>query len=204
MRFVWRIAWRWPIISDAPSSRSYSQSPCSPAAAPALAQPPGAGGPFRVGTASALPGAVATGVIEIAPRGRGARCPVTVCEGHGRGPVVALIAGVHGSEFSPILALSRFPRRVTAAGLGGTLVMVHAANPPAFFGRTVYTGPVDGKNLNRSFPGKADGTLTERIAHALVAQVVAPADIVVDIHSGDANEDLTPWVGYTRSTARPR
>ena len=163
----------------------------------ARAQPPGAGGPFRVGTAAALPGALATGVIDVAPRGdEGARLPVTVLRGARPGPVVALIAGVHGSEFSPILALNRFARRVTPATFGGTLVMVHAANPPAFFGRTVYTGPVDGKNLNRSFPGKADGTLTERIAHALVAEVLTPADVVVDIHSGDANEDLTPWVGF--------
>lgn len=151
----------------------------------------------RVGTAAAEPGARAHGVLEVPASGdAGAQLPITVVHGRRPGPMVAIVAGVHGSEFSPILALNRFAEELDPAALTGTVVLVHLANPPAFFGRTVYVSPADGRNLNRSFPGREDGTLTERTAHVLTTQVLARADVVVDVHSGDANEDLVPWVGF--------
>ena len=72
--------------------------------------------------------------------------------------------------------------------------MVHVANMPSFLGRTIYYSPADGKNLNRVFPGKADGTLSERIAEAITREVIARATHVVDIHCGDGNESLRPYV----------
>ncbi len=72
---------------------------------------------------------------------------------------------------------------------------------PSFLGRTIYTGPIDGKNLNRLFPGRADGTVSDRIAHTLT-EIMRRADVVVDVHSGDATEDLTPRTGSTPSMGR--
>ena len=69
------------------------------------------------------------------------------------GPVLALIAGNHGYEYPPILALQRLRTEIDSARLAGTVVMVHVANMPSFLGRTVYFSPVDGKNLNRCYPG---------------------------------------------------
>lgn len=87
-----------------------------------------------------------------------ARIPVTVVHGARPGPVLALIAGTHGSEYPPILALQRVRRDVDPARLAGTLILVHIANLPSFQRRTVYYGPADWKNLNRVYPGRIDGT----------------------------------------------
>jgi len=64
---------------------------------------------------------------------------------------------------------------------------------PSFLGRTVYYSPVDGKNLNRVFPGRADGTISERIADVISREIIARATHVVDLHCGDGNESLRPY-----------
>ncbi|MEM1246587.1 MAG: M14 family metallopeptidase [Acidobacteriota bacterium] len=149
---------------------------------------------FAVGSAVAAPGTVASGRIDIAPRGddEGTFIPITVAHGAQPGPTMGLIAGIHGSEYAPILALQKLRPLLDAAELRGTVILVHAANIPAFEGRTIYFGPVDRKNLNRSFPGRPDGTITDRIAHALVQQVISRSDYVMDMHAGDGNEGLRP------------
>ncbi len=149
---------------------------------------------FRLDRVRVLPGQMGRDEIPIAPAGGdgGSFIPVTVLHGSRPGPVLSLIAGVHGSEYAPILAMQRLPGLLDPAELSGTLIVVHAANMPAFRGRTVYFGPDDGKNLNRSFPGTPNGTLTERIAHWLVQEVILSSDYLIDIHSGDANERLRP------------
>ena len=156
--------------------------------------------PFKMGTVDAAAGTIASGRIEIkAVEGQddGTYIPITVAHGKGSGPVLLLVAGVHGSEYAPIIALQRFRRIIQPKRLSGTVVMVHIANIPAFLGRTVYYGPIDGKNLNRSFPGKADGTLSERTAFTLTHQVIKRADYMMDIHAGDGNESLRPsYTGY--------
>ena len=118
--------------------------------------------------------------------------PVTVFHGRGSGPVLSLIAGIHGSEYSPIISMQRLPELLDPQAMAGTLIIVHIANLPAFQGRSVYFGPDDLKNLNRSFPGKADGTVTERIAFTLSEEIMPLSDYLIDIHSGDGNESLRP------------
>ena len=78
--------------------------------------------------------------------------------------------------------------------LQGTVILVHVANLPSFLGRTIYYSPVDGKNLNRMFPGNAQGTLSQRIAHQITTKVIDQADYLIDLHSGDGNEALRPYV----------
>ena len=140
-----------------------------------------------------------SGRLDIPPAGGdpGTFLPVTVVHGAHPGPVLTLIAGVHGSEYAPILALQRLRPLLDPTELEGTVVLVHLANLPAFLGRTIYFSPDDRKNLNRSFPGKADGTLTERLAHVLTEKIIARSDYLLDIHSGDGNEWLRPsYTGY--------
>jgi predicted deacylase len=72
--------------------------------------------------------------------------------------------------------------------------MVHVANMPSYLKRTIYYSPVDGKNLNRVFPGKTDGTLSERIAATITREVIERATHVIDIHCGDGNESLRPYL----------
>jgi predicted deacylase len=128
--------------------------------------------------------------------------PLTTIHGARPGPTLALIAGNHGYEYPPILALQRLRATVDPAVLSGAILMVHVANVPSFLGRTVYFSPVDGKNLNRVYPGRPDGTVSERIAHVITKQVIEKADYLIDLHCGDGNESLRPYV-YQTITADP-
>jgi len=151
-----------------------------------------------VGSVEAAPGEKRSGFIEI-PNGvdEGTRIPVTVVRGAKPGPTLALIAGTHGYEYPPILALQRVRAGLDAGDLSGTVILIHVANVPSFLGRTIYYSPVDGKNLNRSYPGDPTGTVSERIAHAITTEVIAQADYVVDMHGGDGNEALRPYTYWT-------
>ncbi len=157
-------------------------------------------GEFRVGPVTAAPGTRASGYIEVSGKAdAGTRIPVTVIHGAKAGPVLGLVAGTHGYEYAPIVAMQRFIRKVDAKELAGTVIVVHVANLPSFLGRTVYYSPVDGKNLNRVYPGNAEGTVSERIADAITREVIEKSDYVVDLHCGDGNEWLRPYAYWMTS-----
>lgn len=160
---------------------------------------------FVVGGISASPGTRASGFIEVpavAAMDEGTRIPVTVIHGARPGPVLGLVAGTHGYEYSPIVAMQRFPSKVDPQELSGTVIVVHVANVPSFLGRTIYYGPVDGKNLNRVYPGKPNGTISERIAHAITREVIEKSDYLVDLHCGDGNEALRSY-SYWMTSGTP-
>lgn len=121
--------------------------------------------------------------------------PVTVINGAKPGPVLAAVAGVHGYEYNSILALEQWLRTIDPSELSGAIIAVRVAHVPSFEARSVYVNPYDRKNLNRSFPGSPTGTQTERIAWAISRDVVANADFLIDLHSGDGAEWLAPFVG---------
>ena len=156
---------------------------------------------FTVGPVTAEAGATASGTIEIAPRpgDEGTTLPISVINGARPGPVLALVAGVHGQEYTPVLALQKLLRSIDPKTLTGTVIMVHVANMPSYLARTIYYSPVDKQNLNRVFPGKPDGTVSERIAHAITTEVIDRATHVVDIHCGDGNESLRPYLYWITS-----
>jgi predicted deacylase len=148
----------------------------------------------HLGPLRADAGAAVSGYLAVPARDDdGAEIPVSLVRGAAPGPVLALVAGTHGYEYPGISALQRLRQTIDPRALRGTLVLVHIANPPSFYGRTIYTSPADGKNLNRVFPGRPDGSLSERIAHAITTEVIAKADYLVDLHAGDGNEALRPY-----------
>jgi len=159
---------------------------------------------FKVGDVTAAPGTLASGALAIAPSATdaGTQIPFSIVHGAKPGPVLALIAGVHGQEYTPVLALQRLRAAIDPSSLTGTVVMVHVANMPSYTGRTIYYSPVDRKNLNRVFPGRADGTLSERMADRITREVIDRATHVVDLHAGDGNESLRPYV-YWITTGPP-
>ncbi len=161
--------------------------------------------PFTVGPVVVRPGEMASGLVPV-PGGSDAATfvPVTVAHGARPGPVLALIAGNHGYEYAPIVALKRLRTRLDPASLAGTVILVHVANVPSFLGRTVYYGPVDGKNLNRMYPGKADGSVSERIARTITVEVIERAGFVLDLHCGDGNESLRPYTYWDAAPPTPR
>lgn len=120
--------------------------------------------------------------------------PITVIRGGKPGPTLAIIAGFSGTEYAPILATKQAAGNLKAAELSGTLVLVHIANLPAFESRAVYLNPIDHKDLTRAFPGKADGSSSERIAYALMTQVIEKADAVLVLEAGGSNMGLAPHV----------
>lgn len=151
--------------------------------------------PFTVGTVTAAPGTTVSGTLDVAPLAgdSGTNIPFTIVHGTTTGPVLALVAGTHGMEYVPIIALQRMRTSLDPKTLRGTVIMVHIANMPSFLGRTIYYSPADGKNLNRVFPGRANGTLSERIADILTREVITRATHVIDLHCGDGNESLAPY-----------
>jgi predicted deacylase len=152
--------------------------------------------PFTVGGIVAAPGTTASGTIQIPARAgdEGTSLPISIVHGARPGPVLALVAGVHGQEYTPILALQKLRTAIDPKTLSGTVIMVHVANMPSYLARTIYYSPVDNKNLNRVFPGRADGTISERIAEVITREVIERATHVVDLHCGDGNESLRPYL----------
>ena len=143
------------------------------------------------GPVRANPGEIRSGYLQVpGPDGQAAAIPVTVIRGLREGPTLALVAGVHGYEYPPILALYRLKTILDPKALTGTLVLVHIANPPSFRARTIYYNPFDGKNLNRVFPGDPNGTLSQRMALVLTTEIVEKCDALIDMHCGDGNEAL--------------
>ncbi|MDJ0767001.1 MAG: M14 family metallopeptidase [Myxococcota bacterium] len=130
------------------------------------------------------------------PRGldEGTNIPITVVHGSDTGPVLLIVAGIHGYEYPPISALHSVQRELDPDQLAGTVILVHIANLPSFLARTIHINPIDGKNLNRVFPGDPNGTQSERIAHIITSLLVDRADYLVDMHGGDGNEALRPYV----------
>ena len=154
---------------------------------------------LTVGPVTARPGEMRSGFLEVAAGVDSAtRIPITVVRGRQLGPTLALIAGTHGSEVSPIIALQRLRAQLDPAEVRGTVLLVHVANMPSYLGRTIYYSPLDRKNLNRVYPGNADGTVSQRIAAVITREIIDRADYLVDIHSGDGNESLRPYTYWSQ------
>lgn len=154
---------------------------------------------FTVGTATAQRGTAARGVIAV-PAGSDSalNIPVAVIHGARPGPTVAFVAGSHGTEYSSIIAMQRLISRIDAGKLAGTVIVVPIINIPSWTSMTPHINPVDRKGMNSSYPGNPNGTQTERALALIASDVVAPADVVVDLHGGDLDENLRPYSYWFR------
>ena len=130
---------------------------------------------------------------------RGLELPCIVASGAEEGPRLALIAGIHGCEYSSISAVMRFMSTLDPDRLRGSVVAVPVVNLTSFQARSPFVTPEDGKNLNRCFPGSHDGTFSDVLARAVFDEVVAPSDALVDLHGGDLVEALEPFCLYDES-----
>ncbi len=122
--------------------------------------------------------------------------PITIIKGKQKGPTFTIIAGIHGFEYPPIIATQQLLQEINEERLKGSLIIVPIANIAAFYGRSMYLNPLDKVNLNRAFPGNKEGTVTQKIAHFITQNIIPNTDVLLDIHGGDANEDLLPFVCY--------
>jgi uncharacterized protein len=149
---------------------------------------------FTLGTASAAPGQKATGYLQV-PAGVDAatNIPVVVISGAKPGPVIALVSGAHGTEYASIIALEKLISALDPAQLSGTALLLPLVNVPSFEQKVTHVNPVDNKSMNRFYPGKADGTQTERASYLITKEVVDRCDYLIDYHGGDLDESLRPY-----------
>lgn len=129
--------------------------------------------------------------------------PVMIVKGKSKGPVFTALAGVHGAELAPIIAVQELIKEINPVDLNGTLILIPITNIGSFYGYTPYINPIDQRNINRLSPGRADGTVSEKISHFISSKIIPISDVFIDAHSGDSNEDLLPFVCYYENTSFP-
>ena len=149
---------------------------------------------FTVGTATAAAGQKSTGYIEV-PAGADAATgiPVVVVRGSRPGPVLALVSGAHGTEYASVIAIEKLIQALDPAQVSGTVILLPLVNIQSFQQKVPHVNPVDGKSMNRFYPGKQDGTQTERASWLITKQVVERCDYLIDYHGGDLDENLRPY-----------
>ena len=128
--------------------------------------------------------------------------PVVIVNGADDGPVLCLTAGVHATEYAPIDAAMRIVQSLDATALRGAVIVVPVVNMRMFESRTGFVSPLDGINLNKAAPGRADGSISEVLAKVLLDEVIGCASYHIDLHAGDLGEMLLPFAGYAL-TGRP-
>lgn len=123
--------------------------------------------------------------------------PIAIINGTAPGPVLTVTAGIHGAEYVPMVAVRQFIRDLDPTQMRGTIVASLQSSPVAFQQRSAFVNPLDGRNLNRSFPGDPQGGPTARLAAWLWENLLARADYYVDCHCGDLPETLDPFTGVS-------
>src|SRR6186713_3407762 len=108
--------------------------------------------------------------------------PITTVA-RGKGPTAVVLAGNHGDEYQGQIAIMKLARELTPEMVTGRVILIPSLNFPAARAATRLS-PVDGMNLNRAFPGGAEGPVTSQIAHYLRTELFPISDVVIDIHSG--------------------
>jgi uncharacterized protein len=163
--------------------------------------------PFAVGSASAAPGQKANGYLEV-PAGAdtGTNIPVVVVNGANPGPVLALVTGAHGTEYVSIIAVEKLIADLDPATISGTVILIPLVNIASFEQKVPHVNPVDNKSMNRFYPGKADGTQTDRASFVITKQVIDRCDYLIDYHGGDLDESLRPYAywGPTGNASQDR
>lgn len=143
------------------------------------------------------PCTVAQGVVSFGTTADGTvhSFPLIVVAGATPGPTAVFVAGIHGDEYEGPAALWRLADSLDPHTLAGRVLIVPVANTQAFANGTRIS-PVDNENLARIFPGDRNGTLSHRLADALMRKVVSQADFLVDSHSGGVRLAFVPVAGF--------
>lgn len=118
------------------------------------------------------------------------RIPLCVIR-NGEGPTAILMGGNHGDEYEGPITLGEIIRDLDPGMVSGRLIILPALNlPAALAGRR--TSPVDGLNLNRTFPGDPIGSLTQQITAYVSDHIYPLGDAMLDLHSGGSSLDILP------------
>ncbi|MGD8956026.1 MAG: succinylglutamate desuccinylase/aspartoacylase family protein, partial [Chromatiaceae bacterium] len=118
--------------------------------------------------------------------------PVHVVHGKREGPTLLVSAAVHGDEINGVEIIRRLLLQPQLQKLRGTLLVVPIVNVLGFHMQSRYLP--DRRDLNRSFPGREEGSLAARLAHIFLSEVVKRADLGVDIHTAAIHRDNFPQI----------
>ena len=120
--------------------------------------------------------------------------PLGILEGENPGPTLAVITGIHATEYVSQDGVARFWESLNPDEISGKVLVILGADIKAMLAHHMWTNPVDGKRMGRDFPGKKDGTLTEVISHVLWEEVITKADAIIDCHGGEYSENMHPYI----------
>ena len=118
--------------------------------------------------------------------------PIAVIK-NGDGPTALIFGGNHGDEFEGPVTLMNMARALNPEQVQGRIIFVPLLNRPAVEAGTRLS-PIDGRNMNRAFPGERNDTITGIIAHYAAHMLIPMSDLVVDIHSGGRSNHFLPLV----------
>ena len=118
--------------------------------------------------------------------------PVKVICGRRAGPVLFVSAAIHGDELNGVEIIRRLLKRKVLSGLFGTLIAVPIVNVHGFLDQSRYLP--DRRDLNRSFPGSAKGSIAARLANTFLKEIVSKADCGIDLHTGALNRSNLPQI----------
>ncbi len=126
---------------------------------------------------------------------------MTVIE-NGEGPTVLVCGGIHGDEYEPQIVLRQVAREIRPEMVSGRLIIIPSINfPGAQRGQRLST--LDGANMNRTFPGAADGSPTERLSHFLSQELFPRCDLLIDLHTGGNEYRVVPLIfGFSDDRCR--
>jgi predicted deacylase len=118
--------------------------------------------------------------------------PVQVLRGRRPGPVMLVSAAVHGDELNGVEIIRRLLKRKLLRSIRGTLIAVPIVNVHGFLNQSRYLP--DRRDLNRSFPGSAKGSIASRMAHIFMQELVSKANYGIDLHTGAINRSNLPQI----------
>ena len=136
------------------------------------------------------------------PTGTWMSLPVSVVNGRHPGPTIWLSGAVHGDEINGVAIIRRVMERLTARELHGAVIAVPIVNVFGFINESRYLP--DRRDLNRSFPGSARGSLAARLAHLFVKEIVEHCDVGIDLHTAAGHRINVPQIRADMSDERTR
>lgn len=149
--------------------------------------------------------AIAPGIIikdYVTVKGTDLHVPYILLCGQQPGKTVLITAGIHNAEYVGIQAAIELSNELDVKELHGTIVILPLSNRSGFENRTMSLVHEDQMNLNRVFPGDANGSVSERLADMIFSTFILCADAYIDLHSGDGFETLVPYVYYVGDTPK--
>lgn len=159
---------------------------------------------FAIGDLDVAAGRSAIGEIPVSRLVTGNRIsiPINVLHGRNEGPVVWLSAAVHGDEIGGVEIIRRSLQGIDPRTLAGTIVAVPIVNVHGFLNGDRYLP--DRRDLNRSFPGSANGSLAARIANLFLTEIVSRCDVGIDLHTGSDHRTNLPQIRADLDDPRTR